>query len=329
MILMHRVCAPPADRHPPSATLTAPPLPSAATLACPASSGSTTSTGDWQSRLTSWCADRLTCCTALLPFPAASCHALPLPRWRRLAAVAAAVAVPCLPAPPRLPTHPRPCPCQVAVRKRAGIRADSKLEILAADKDMYVARCNGSVVIKLGPRFGEVFKGHGWLGLGPLRNQECCCCCCCCCRVPCVRRRRRRRPRPLLIPSSPSCCSLSPFRHARQPGAAQGGRLGAGCQRTRFRGVGEEAVRLRCRRQGCLWPSSRRAQRDSEQLWSPPHRAGPIVNSPDAPLHSPARCLYPCLPVRQPAPCLLLAAGRALPQSNPLGLPNTQTVPSY
>ncbi|PSC69027.1 glycoside hydrolase family 13 [Micractinium conductrix] len=41
----------------------------------------------------------------------------------------------------------------VAVRKRAGIRADSKLEILAADKDMYVARCNGSVVIKLGPRF--------------------------------------------------------------------------------------------------------------------------------------------------------------------------------
>lgn len=42
---------------------------------------------------------------------------------------------------------------QVSVRKRAGIRADSKLEILAAERDMYVARCNGNVTVKLGPRF--------------------------------------------------------------------------------------------------------------------------------------------------------------------------------
>lgn len=42
---------------------------------------------------------------------------------------------------------------QVALRKRAGIRADSELEILAADHDMYVARCGGALTIKLGPRF--------------------------------------------------------------------------------------------------------------------------------------------------------------------------------
>ncbi|KAL4457429.1 hypothetical protein ABPG75_012294 [Micractinium tetrahymenae] len=41
----------------------------------------------------------------------------------------------------------------VSIRKRAGLRADSKLEILAADRDMYVARCGGNVTVKLGPRF--------------------------------------------------------------------------------------------------------------------------------------------------------------------------------
>ncbi|KAL4441004.1 hypothetical protein ABPG77_010435 [Micractinium sp. CCAP 211/92] len=40
----------------------------------------------------------------------------------------------------------------VALRKKAGIRADSQLEILAADHDMYVARCGG-LTVKLGPRF--------------------------------------------------------------------------------------------------------------------------------------------------------------------------------
>ena len=45
---------------------------------------------------------------------------------------------------------------QVALRRRAGIRADSRLEILAAEPDMYVARINGNngnVMLKLGPRF--------------------------------------------------------------------------------------------------------------------------------------------------------------------------------
>jgi len=45
---------------------------------------------------------------------------------------------------------------QVAVRRRAGLRADSKLEILAAERDMYVARCTGTagtVIVKMGPRY--------------------------------------------------------------------------------------------------------------------------------------------------------------------------------
>jgi alpha-amylase len=40
----------------------------------------------------------------------------------------------------------------VVLRQRVGIRADSKLEILAAEKEMYVARI-GNVMIKLGPRY--------------------------------------------------------------------------------------------------------------------------------------------------------------------------------
>ena len=54
----------------------------------------------------------------------------------------------------------------MALRKRAGIRADSKLEILCAEGDMYVARCNGNVTIKMGPRYdmgGLVPKeSDGW-----------------------------------------------------------------------------------------------------------------------------------------------------------------------
>ena len=52
------------------------------------------------------------------------------------------------------------------LRRRAGLRADSKLEILCAEKDMYVARCGGSLTIKLGPRYdmgGFVpKKEEGW-----------------------------------------------------------------------------------------------------------------------------------------------------------------------
>ena len=47
------------------------------------------------------------------------------------------------------------CP-QVAVRRRAGLAADCKLEILAAEHDMYVARAtgtSGAVTLKLGPRY--------------------------------------------------------------------------------------------------------------------------------------------------------------------------------
>lgn len=44
-------------------------------------------------------------------------------------------------------------PLQVALRQRAGIQANSKLEILAAEKDMYVARVNDNVTVKLGPRY--------------------------------------------------------------------------------------------------------------------------------------------------------------------------------
>ncbi len=54
------------------------------------------------------------------------------------------------PSPPR--SFPRATPEQVALRKKAGIRADSQLDILAADHDMYVARCGG-LTVKLGPRF--------------------------------------------------------------------------------------------------------------------------------------------------------------------------------
>ena len=40
----------------------------------------------------------------------------------------------------------------VALRKRAGVHAESKIEILAAEPDLYVARIGGSLVCKLGPR---------------------------------------------------------------------------------------------------------------------------------------------------------------------------------
>lgn len=54
----------------------------------------------------------------------------------------------------------------MALRKRAGIRADSKLEILAAERDLYVARINGNVTLKCGPRYdmGSLvpLKEEGW-----------------------------------------------------------------------------------------------------------------------------------------------------------------------
>ena len=52
------------------------------------------------------------------------------------------------------------------LRQRAGIRADSPLEILAAERDMYVARIGSTVTIKLGPRYdmGNLVprKEEGW-----------------------------------------------------------------------------------------------------------------------------------------------------------------------
>ncbi|PNH11658.1 Alpha-amylase type B isozyme [Tetrabaena socialis] len=53
-----------------------------------------------------------------------------------------------------------------ALRRRAGVVSDSKLEILAADSDMYVARVADSLVIKLGPRgdMGSLVpsEAEGW-----------------------------------------------------------------------------------------------------------------------------------------------------------------------
>lgn len=40
----------------------------------------------------------------------------------------------------------------IAVRKRNGIKADSKIEIVAVEEDLYVARINDVVVVKIGPR---------------------------------------------------------------------------------------------------------------------------------------------------------------------------------
>jgi alpha-amylase len=52
------------------------------------------------------------------------------------------------------------------VRKRAGIRSDSKLRILCADADMYVAAVGERLVIKMGPRYdmGALLpkKEQGW-----------------------------------------------------------------------------------------------------------------------------------------------------------------------
>ena len=74
---------------------------------------------------------------------------------------------PLQPLPPLPPLAPRArTQPQVALRRRAGIRADSKLEILAAEQDMCVARCNGNVTLKLGPRYdmGGLVprKEEGW-----------------------------------------------------------------------------------------------------------------------------------------------------------------------
>ncbi|KAG2489176.1 hypothetical protein HYH03_012402 [Edaphochlamys debaryana] len=53
-----------------------------------------------------------------------------------------------------------------ALRRKAGIRADSSLEILAAEKDLYVARVGGTLTVKMGPRFemGSLLpkEADGW-----------------------------------------------------------------------------------------------------------------------------------------------------------------------
>jgi alpha-amylase len=54
-----------------------------------------------------------------------------------------------------------------ALRKRAGIKADSKIKILVAEKDVYIAEINGSLVLKLGPRYdgGDAMpkESDGWV----------------------------------------------------------------------------------------------------------------------------------------------------------------------
>jgi alpha-amylase len=54
----------------------------------------------------------------------------------------------------------------VALRKRAGVKSDSPVEILAAEGDLYVAKIGGRLVLKLGPRFdmGALLPdaGQGW-----------------------------------------------------------------------------------------------------------------------------------------------------------------------
>lgn len=52
----------------------------------------------------------------------------------------------------------------VQLRHRAGIDATSKLEILAAEGDMYVAKVGGELLLKLGPRYdmGHLAPGKEW-----------------------------------------------------------------------------------------------------------------------------------------------------------------------
>lgn len=46
------------------------------------------------------------------------------------------------------------CLCfAVQIRRRNGIVSDSKVKILAAESDLYVAEIGESVVLKLGPRW--------------------------------------------------------------------------------------------------------------------------------------------------------------------------------
>jgi hypothetical protein len=55
---------------------------------------------------------------------------------------------------------------QVELRLRAGIKANSKLEILCAEHDVYVARIDDKVTIKMGPRYdiGDLApkESDGW-----------------------------------------------------------------------------------------------------------------------------------------------------------------------
>ena len=55
----------------------------------------------------------------------------------------------------------------VALRKRNGLKANSKIKILAAESDLYVAEINGNVRCKMGPRFdlGHLTpnKKEGWV----------------------------------------------------------------------------------------------------------------------------------------------------------------------
>lgn len=49
-------------------------------------------------------------------------------------------------------------------RKRNGIKADSKLKIITADQDLYLAEVDDKLFIKLGPRYdlGDKQPGQEW-----------------------------------------------------------------------------------------------------------------------------------------------------------------------
>eukprot|EP00271_Cylindrocystis_brebissonii_P013286 TRINITY_DN329_c0_g3_i1.p1 TRINITY_DN329_c0_g3~~TRINITY_DN329_c0_g3_i1.p1 ORF type:complete len:534 (-),score=92.49 TRINITY_DN329_c0_g3_i1:719-2320(-) len=63
----------------------------------------------------------------------------------------------------------------IAVRKRNSIRADAAVDIVAADGDLYVARINDRVVVKLGPRMdlGGLTPPEGEFKVAAFGNNYC------------------------------------------------------------------------------------------------------------------------------------------------------------
>ena len=50
------------------------------------------------------------------------------------------------------------------LRKRNGINASSKLDIMVSDGDLYLAKVDDKLLVKLGPRYdlGDKAPGEGW-----------------------------------------------------------------------------------------------------------------------------------------------------------------------